>query len=112
MGISSALMLATAVMLGTATGFDFSAPRPVNGSANLYLDVGGSVTVRGNSRLGTFMCSDEARCVFQVPQNEPVEMVAVAPAGHRLLWSGCTTQRAPDRCTVAASAKPRRIIVR
>lgn len=112
MGFSSAMILAMATMLGTANGLDFKAPRHVKGSDDLYLDVGSGVVVRGNSRLGKFMCSDEARCVFQVPQNEAVEMVAIAPAGRRLLWNGCTRQPAADRCTVAASANPRHVTVR
>ena len=112
MGISTTMILAMAAMLGTASGLHFDNSRPAKGSADLFLDVGTGITVRGNSRLGKFMCSDEARCRFQVPQNQAIDMIAYAPSGHRLSWIGCTTQSAADRCTVAASANPRRITIR
>jgi hypothetical protein len=57
-------------------------------------------------------CSDDAKCVFEVPVGRTFDIVASGPLNHRFEWRGCTAQPATNICRVATGRHAVTITVR
>ena len=80
--------------------------------SNLFVRVGPGVNAMVKTSSMHLSCSDDASCMFEVPPNSTLDVVASAGAGHRFQWTGCTEQLDGDRCRVQVRRDAVHITVR
>jgi hypothetical protein len=80
--------------------------------SSLRLRVGAGVIATVKTDSMNISCGDDAKCVFDVPVNSTFDVVARAPRGGSLQWTGCSSQPDANRCRVVMRSEAVLVTVR
>ena len=81
-------------------------------AGNLSMHVGADVMVTVSLTSGHYSCGHNADCIFEVPSNAVLDVVASGGSGRQLRWTGCTALAGTNRCRVEMHGRPVQISVR